>query len=283
MTDKNDDLPERTDPVLVRPYVKAAGDAPDATEETWPEPEATVDDTLVLPAVAPPATAPGRRRGMSRSQILRLVVVLGSMGLAAAIVSYLILAPGERVRLDGPRTDLPVPVGPVVSDPPSVQPSASARRSPSASTSASASPSAGRSTPPSTAPSSAETLAPPPAADRTGPITSAGGRCLALGGLLGIDGSPVQTAGCADLVSQRFTLATDGTLRVAGRCAQTTGDGTVRSVGCDDRASAQWRAGPGGSLVNPATGHCLADPGRAGAASRTAACTGADDQRWTLP
>jgi hypothetical protein len=143
--------------------------------------------------------------------------------------------------------------------------------------------------PPATRPASATpttgpTLAAPPAADRTGRVTSAGGRCLVLGGLLGIDGSPIQVMSCVGGSVQQFTLATDGTLRVAGHCAEATGDATVRSTGCGDAGAAgQWRAGPSGSLVNPSTGECLTDPGRSGATTSVAACTGGDSQRWSLP
>jgi hypothetical protein len=58
----------------------------------------------------------------------------------------------------------------------------------------------------------------------------------------------------------------------------------VRSDGCDGAGdSGQWRAGPGGSLVNPSSGRCLTDPGKSGAITEVAACTGGDDQRWSLP
>jgi hypothetical protein len=123
--------------------------------------------------------------------------------------------------------------------------------------------------------------APPPATDRTGAIAGPDGRCLALGGLLGIDGSPVQVYGCMDISAQEFTLATDGTLRVGGKCAKAGGDASVRVGGCDDQAAGQWQAGPDGTLVNG--GQCLTDPGRAGANVRVAACAGSPEQTWTLP
>jgi len=114
-------------------------------------------------------------------------------------------------------------------------------------------------------------------------VTAASGRCLALGGLLGMDGSPVQVTGCVDLPAQQFTLAGDGTLRVSGRCAQVTGDGTVHIAGCGGAASQQWRSGPSHSLVNPSTGRCLTDPGTAGATTKVTTCSGAGDQSWALP
>lgn len=114
-------------------------------------------------------------------------------------------------------------------------------------------------------------------------MTAASGRCLALGGLFAVDGSPVQVSACADVDYQHFTLATDGTLRVAGKCAEATGDATVRITGCGDEAAAQWRSGTTSSLVNQSTGKCLTDPGSLGATTKVTACTGASDQSWSLP
>jgi hypothetical protein len=93
----------------------------------------------------------------------------------------------------------------------------------------------------------------------------------------------VRTAACNGAGNQRWTLATDGTLRVSDRCARRSGDATVRIGGCDAEPATQWRAGPGGSLVNPETGGCLTDPGSPGATVTVTDCTGAADQRWTLP
>jgi ricin-type beta-trefoil lectin protein len=345
MTDTHEDVPERKDPVLVRPYIGASSGAEPSTEEpeTWPEtatlPEPTLEpasladdeaeaagdaeasadpaavaepgpaDTAVLPPVpagpeipADPVVA--RRGGLSLAQ--RLLILCGGVALALGVVAYLVLGTGgDSGRQPGAAlpaytggvptagaTGAPRPSSSVSS---SASPSPSASASSSASASVSASASAGVSpsisapaavvTSVSAAPTTpaAPTLDPAPGADRTGPITAASGRCLNLGGLLGIDGSPVQVAGCTGGTAQRFTLATDGTLRVGTRCAQTTGDGSVRVTGCDDRASAQWRGGPGGTLVNPASGQCLTDPGRTGATTTAAACAGGADQTWALP
>jgi hypothetical protein len=70
---------------------------------------------------------------------------------------------------------------------------------------------------------------------------------------------------------------------VIDRCARVAADATVRIGGCDDQSAAQWRAGPNGSLVNPDTGRCLTDPGALTATVTVTDCTGAADQRWTLP
>ena len=279
------------------------------------QPGADLADTVVQPAV--PAIVPAgqdapRRPGLSVTQ--RLLVLCGGVALALGVVAYLLLGTGDGTGRQ-PGTALPaytggVPTAAQVTGTPrpsgsvsaSVSPSVSALVSVSVSVSISASlsasaavaasvsasisaPNSAGTSAPTSAPASpaAPTLDPAPGADRTGAVTAASGRCLNLGGLLGIDGSPVQVAGCTGGSAQRFTLATDGTLRVGTRCAQTTGDGTVRVTGCDDRASAQWRGGPGGTVVNPASGQCLTDPGRAGATTTATACSGGTDQTWSLP
>jgi hypothetical protein len=312
MTDRPGDAAERNDPVLVRPYVNTGEeDDPPPGGDTWPAEEddahpsepAEEDDpspygrdqpTAVQPAIVVPPLPPARRSPEPRSHplhwSLRLLVLLAGVAVALGIAAYFVRGGGSQDDARrGPSVSLPAvgPAAPAVGAVTSAaKPSASARSSspsPSASSSASRSP---RATEPTgrTPATRKPTLAPPPASDRTGRIGSASGRCLTLGGLLGIDGSPIETASCTGGTSQRFTLATDGTLQVAGRCAAADGDGSVRSDGCGSAGdSGQWRAGPDGSLVNTSSGRCLTDPGRAGATTTTATCTGGSDQRWSLP
>ncbi|MGK5681709.1 ricin-type beta-trefoil lectin domain protein [Actinoplanes sp. URMC 104] len=307
-------MAEKDDPVLVRPYVKAVAEAEQAPDEkaaeTWPEPAAPPEDgsaTLEQPAVTPepPAEQPTPPR-TGLHPLARLGIFSGGVALALGVVGYLIFGPASEPGALRPGAALPAapgqaPLGPLQSGAAaSGQPSATGSVSPSTSASASlsASPSPSLSaaspdpslqtlvpavpsgsTPP---PATADPTLAPPAADRTGSITAASGRCLARGGLLGVDGSPVNVAGCLSVPTQSFTLAADGTLRVSGRCAQASGDGAVRIAACGDSDAAQWRAGPGGTLVT-ADGRCLTDPGRAGAATSVSGCSGADSQRWTLP
>jgi len=315
----NDEVLRRDDPALVRPYIRtepgsaAPAGHDDRPEETWPE--ETWPETAMLPAEepvlaepvpeeAPPASPSGRAAALMRQ---RLIVLAGVVALALAAAGFVLLGTGDdppaplpeaRATLPAPgvtgsmgaapgagvqRSSAPVARG---SARPSTPPSGPAAGSPVVSRPGAAAPPGPSAQPPagptSAAPPSA-TLAPPPATDRTGAITAAGGRCLMLGGLLALDGSPIQVSGCSGVTYQSFTLATDGTLRVAGRCAQVTDDGEIRSVRCDDRESSQWRAGPGGTLVNPASGRCLTDPGTSGGTTRAAACTGEASQAWTLP
>jgi hypothetical protein len=295
MADTPGAVPDREDPALVRPYVRATGgvaaqERGPGEEETWPEaasmpPEPTPadDDTAVQPVV--PAAAERTPALCLRS---RMLILCGGIALALTVVGFVLMdsTPDDPP----PTTALPALIPAMPADPTTggtpARPSASASVSPSPSrspSSATPTPSApSRSTPPSSPAASGPTLAPPPQADRTGAITAAGGRCLALGGLFGADGSPLQMFGCMDVSAQEFTLATDGTLRVNGKCARATDDASVRVAGCDDAAAGQWRGGPGSTLVNSASGQCLTDPGQAGATARVTACGGAD-QAWTLP
>jgi ricin-type beta-trefoil lectin protein len=282
MTDRPDDVTE-----LVRPYVKAQ-----ETSVEPEDPEPPRDDeqpTAVQPAiVVPPLPPPPVPKTYTAHWALRLFVLVIGVAVALGIVAYFVRGGGSRDDARrGPSASLPAVNAPAptggaavpASAKPSGKPSRSASSSPSASIRSSI---AAPTTKPPT--SRKPTLAPPPAGDRTGRISAASGRCLTLGGLLGIDGSPIETASCGGGTSQKFTLATDGTLQVADRCAAAAGDGSVRSDGCGGAGdSGQWRAGPDGSLVNPASGLCLTDPGRSGATTSVAACTGKDDQRWFLP
>ncbi|MBL7261765.1 RICIN domain-containing protein [Paractinoplanes lichenicola] len=290
------------DPVLVRPYVKAVAEAeraPDEQPEKWPE---TADlpmdaDTLVQPAVED-EPAPPKRSRLTLHPLARLGIFAGGAALALGVVGYLIFGPAADPELPRPGTALPAIPGQAPLEQPaqSVGPGATASAGASASASASASVSASAtvtpsssfqtltpsSAPPASVPATDPTLA-PPASDRTGAITAASGRCLALGSLFGSNGSPVQVNGCMSVAYQSFTLAADGTLRVAGKCAQSTGDGTVRVTDCGDGDSSQWRSAGDGTLVNSASGGCLTDPGRGATAATVSACSGEPSQSWTLP
>ena len=286
MTDTHHDDRERPESVLVRPYVGPAPDRPgrDPADAPTVIQPAVVDDPEPPPAAEPePRRGRGRRRG--RGLVMRLLILAGGVALALAVAGWLVFAPQPHTTQPGavlPQFTNTLPADPTAAN---AHRSASHSASPSASLSPSSTPSAGASLSlaPSQAVSPAATLAPPPAADRTGQVTAASGRCLALGGLLGVNGSPVQVTSCADLPAQSFTLATDGTLRVAGRCAEVTGDATVHIATCGTAPAAQWRSGPSNSLVNPASGDCLTDPGQLGATARVTRCAASSAQRWTLP
>jgi len=295
---------ERVDPVLVRPYITTqpgGGTAghDDRPAQTWPATAALPEDgTRELPRVAEPATAvdPAAKSAALRRQRLLVLAGVGALALLGGGGLYLVLPSGDD---NPPAAARPAPPEPgVTASLAAAAPAASEatrRASPGSpatsratvtSRPATGSASGAPGTAANTAPASGgptATLAPPPGTARTGPITAAGGRCLTLGGLFAVDGTPVQTSGCSGVSYQRWTMASDGTLAVAGKCAEVTADATVRIGGCDDRPAAQWRAGPNGSLVNPRTGDCLTDPGSLSATVTVTGCTGAANQTWTLP
>jgi hypothetical protein len=299
---------KREDPVLVRPYVKAVAEAeraPDEQAETWPATaeEPAEADTLVQPAVEDEPPAPAKPR-LTMHPLARAGIFVGGVALALGVVGYLIFGPAADPALPQPGVALPAAPGQApldqvrsvapsaASQSPSASASVSAGVSPSVSADASLQPlvpvvpsgsSAAVPPPTSAAPPTTEPTLAPPASDRTGKITAASGRCLALGSLFGSNGSPVNVSGCMSVAYQSFTLAADGTLRVSNKCAQSTGDGTVRVTDCGDGESSQWRAGGDGTLINSAGGGCLTDPGRAGATTTVSACSGDSSQSWSLP
>ena len=296
---------ERDDPVLVRPYIttqpgSTTGPA-DRPTETWPATaDLPEDGTREMPGVSVPRAVPAGAAAKTtalRRQRLLVLAALGVLALVGGGALFLLLPSGDdnppavaRPTAPAPRATGSAGVAPVASaGTVSVSPSGTTSSRPAGATrpAGTTGPAAAAPAPTATSapgsPTPTATLAPPPGTDRTGAITAAGGRCLSLGGLLALDGTPVQTAGCSGTGAQRWTLTPDGTMQVANRCARVAADATVRIDDCDDRSAAQWRAGPGGSLVNPETGRCLTDPGRLMATVTVTECTGAADQTWTLP
>jgi Ricin-type beta-trefoil lectin domain len=300
MTDRDDD----SDPLLVRPYLLGDPEdsAPPASAQTWPEAAvapapapAQSGATVIVPAGVRPHRALRRRPLVLLAAVLVLVLVGGAAALASLLPD-----PAPRTALP---LDLPVPsvagseaasattapttrAAPTITAAPRTRatrrPTATATAPPAAtSTTIHASPAPARTTT-----SRPDPLLAPPAADRVGRISGPGGLCLDLNGAVPSDGNHIQVFVCNDTVAQVWTLASDGTLRVVGKCAVVADDGTVRIAGCDGRRSAQWRTGRDRELVSIAADDCLTDPGdgtRSGAGVRVEDCSGADRQRWQTP
>ena len=313
-----------TEPLLVRPFVLRDAGAVDAgavddapSTQTWPTAAREVRSHRVL--VGAPLT--GRPRPVAKAPYRHRVLIVTATGVAllAAVTAagYAALGHGSRSSLAGaePRPPLPAVTGPRISTssssatpPPQAAAPLSASRSGAASKSRStnASPSAGASatspaattsparvTTSATATAPAATVAPAPpagiapglATDRIGTIGGLNNLCLDLNGGVAVDDNHVQVYECNGTDAQRWTLATDGTLRVQGKCALVVGDGSVHIVGCDGRTTAQWRVA-GRTLVNAAAGRCLTDPADgtvSGAGVTVTPCTGANEQSWNLP
>lgn len=314
------EIPEDGDPLLVRPYILRDQDPADTVAAAWPSGETWPSASLKPPREIishragraiplPGGAAPPRRR---RTWVIAGAGAAAVLGVAAA--DYGLLSAGDDSG------GVPIPAGALpplpalsaTSAPSAVPTSPSAAVTTSAAAVATSKPAAAGTTtaPPATpaatatttaAPVTGETttaapvpptpglvaaLSPAPPAARIGTITGDGNLCLDLNGGVPADDNHVQVFACNGTEAQRWTLATDGTLRVVGKCAQVTGDSTVHIIGCDNRAQAQWRTGSGGTLVNIATGECLTDPdggSRSGAGVRVSTCADAKNQVWSLP
>jgi Ricin-type beta-trefoil lectin domain len=136
-------------------------------------------------------------------------------------------------------------------------------------------------------------LAPAASADTAGPITGLAGKCLDVAGSGTANGTAVQLYGCNGTGAQRWTVASDGTVRALGKCLDVNGgvnaDGTkVQLWDCmSGNQHQQWRySSSTKDLVNPDTGKCLDVTGW-GTADGTRiqiwTCNGKGNQDWTLP
>jgi GH25 family lysozyme M1 (1,4-beta-N-acetylmuramidase) len=104
-----------------------------------------------------------------------------------------------------------------------------------------------------------------------GPVASQlPGRCLDDRGNGRTSGNPVDLAACNGSAAQTWRARPDGTLRIHSKCLAVSRSGAVSGTPVDLRTCTggrvKWRmvADRGGvSLVNPASGLCLADPGDA--------------------
>ncbi|HEX4832588.1 MAG TPA: ricin-type beta-trefoil lectin domain protein [Trebonia sp.] len=125
-----------------------------------------------------------------------------------------------------------------------------------------------------------------------GPVTSGiAGKCLDDYGGSPVNGTKADLYDCNGTAAQQWTVV-NGTLQAGGKCLDITGAGSTASGtlveiwDCNGGANQQWAPGASGSLVNPASGLCLDDPGFAtanGTQLEIWACNGGGNQRWTLP
>ncbi|MBE1462346.1 lectin [Kibdelosporangium phytohabitans] len=129
-----------------------------------------------------------------------------------------------------------------------------------------------------------------PAAPRTGLISGLANKCA--------DANPPQSSGsivrlweCNSSVAQQWTLASDGTIRAAGRCLDVAGskrdNGTkVQLYDCNGTGAQQWWPKANGALVNSPSGRCLDVP-NSNSANGTQLqiydCNTSSAQNWRLP
>lgn len=282
------------DRVLVRPYVPEAEPAEPPETPGRDLAPVTIDGDLpteILPLPGPPTPLapdppsgplPGDRAGRTSREVKdrQMVVWLVGSGLALVLLAAIVMIALWPRGDDEPQQ--------AASGPPAMQVGTgtdTAAGGPAAgSAKPSVSPSASSSTPP-TKPSASAAQRPSAAADRSGTVRNGSGQCLDGVSATGEPGTSVIARSCDGSAAQRWTAASDGTLRIAAACASGAGGG-VRLAPCTGDSSQRWRAGPDGSLVNAGSGLCLTDPrnGTRGGGGRVRLATCEDNgQRWSLP
>ncbi|MCX4589119.1 ricin-type beta-trefoil lectin domain protein [Streptomyces sp. NBC_01549] len=129
----------------------------------------------------------------------------------------------------------------------------------------------------------------------TGPLTSAftisggGKRCIDDAGGSTTAGTKVQINTCNGATSEKWTIGTDGTVKVLGMCLDTTGNATTSGTlvvidTCKTDATQKWKVTTTGTLVSNAnTAMCLTDPAASATTGTqlTLATCGGSGQTWT--
>src|SRR6266545_4151286 len=131
----------------------------------------------------------------------------------------------------------------------------------------------------------------PTTAERTGPITGTGGKCVDVAGANTANGTAVQLYTCNGTGAQRWTVGGDGTLIALGKCADVTfgatGNGAkVQLYDCNGTGAQVWQPQPDGTLRNPQSGKCLDATDRSSADGTRLQiwdCHGGANQVWHLP
>ncbi|MGC0313247.1 ricin-type beta-trefoil lectin domain protein [Kitasatospora acidiphila] len=122
-------------------------------------------------------------------------------------------------------------------------------------------------------------------------LTVSGGGTLCLDDFhsSGADGNPVDIYGCNGTNAQSWTIGSDGTVRVLGKCLDVVGGGTTNGTKvdistCNGSGTQVWKTATNGSLVNQQSGLCLDDPASTttqGTQVQIYGCNGTNAQKWT--
>ena len=125
----------------------------------------------------------------------------------------------------------------------------------------------------------------------TGPVTSGiAGKCLDDYTGSSADGTKVDLWDCNNTPAQQWTVG-NSLVQINGKCldivgAGSTANGTLVDLwDCNGGSNQVWTA-ENGTLVNPASGKCLDDPGFSttnGTQLEIWTCNGGSNQKWTLP
>ncbi|MFB7600265.1 ricin-type beta-trefoil lectin domain protein [Streptomyces sp. NPDC056160] len=114
-------------------------------------------------------------------------------------------------------------------------------------------------------------------------------RCIDVAGGRGKDGSPLEIRDCSGAASQRWTFASDGTVRAMGLCmdaagAQTSDGTTVQLANCNGGPAQRFRLNIRHDLVSRLAGKCvdIRDNQTAdGSRLQLWSCAGTPNQKWS--
>jgi hypothetical protein len=117
------------------------------------------------------------------------------------------------------------------------------------------------------------------------------GKCLQDPGNRTANGTRVEIENCVSGATERWTVASNNTIRVNGRCLNIAGSGSANGRqlqlwSCTGSPRQVWLQGTAGELVNPASALCVTDPGSSrknGITPTMGACHIRSYEEWTLP
>ncbi|MFJ7902030.1 ricin-type beta-trefoil lectin domain protein [Streptomyces sp. NPDC096198] len=121
-------------------------------------------------------------------------------------------------------------------------------------------------------------------------ITGLAGKCVDVAGANPANGTPVQLYDCNGTPAQKWTVASDGTLRALGKCLDVVGNGTadgskVQLWDCTGGPNQKWTVTAAHDIVNPQANKCL-DVTDNNPANSTRlqiwSCSGNANQKWTV-
>jgi hypothetical protein len=117
------------------------------------------------------------------------------------------------------------------------------------------------------------------------------GKCLQDPGNRTANGTRAEIENCVSGATERWTVASDNTIRANGHCLNIAGSGgsngrQLQLWNCNGSTRQVWLQESAGQLVNPASGLCVTDPGSSrvnGATPTMGACHARSFEQWTLP
>ena len=129
---------------------------------------------------------------------------------------------------------------------------------------------------------------PPPTTGATMLQSNFSGRCIDIPGANATNGARLQTWDCNGTAAQRWTFASDGTVRAMGKCMDPAGgalaNGTpIQLTGCNANPVQRFTLTSARTLRNVSSGRCVDIKdwnGSNGAALHLWDCTGASNQVW---